>query len=117
MDKINKVQELQFKLMCLASFNEFDGETVVQSLREHRDLWKGAIFTRLNYSELIPLRDIDKGYWNCDTLYILTDTTHAIELKELAYTWGADEVDYMGEDVERLGGADKDTHVLRVWWD
>lgn len=61
------IQDLHFELMRRASFNDFDGESVVNTLKEHRDLWKGAIMDRDN---LIPLRDIPSNYWNVDTLYL-----------------------------------------------
>ncbi len=116
----NKIQELQFELMKLASFNEFDGDMVVESLKSHEELWRGVIMDRAgfnspdakDYSEaidLIKLRDIEDEYWNIDTIYIKPVEGKEKELEELAKSWGADEVDW----IEKTDAG----KVLRVWFD
>lgn len=119
--EINKVQELQFDLMREASFNGFDGDTVVNSLVENRALWRGCIFDRPN---LIKLRDIPDGHWNADTLWILPAAGCENALRHLADEWGADEVDWVGgeEACSALGswtqaGRDNERAILCVWWD
>jgi hypothetical protein len=119
-------QEIQFTLMRLSSFNNFDGNVVADSLVEHEDLWTAFIMDRADYYynrsdpesqkrhqepvDLIRLRDIAAGYWNVDTLYLLAAPGKETELELLAHReWGADEIDWM-----------QNTHVgryLRVWWD
>jgi hypothetical protein len=119
MKKINDIQQLQFELMKRASFNEFDGDRVVRSLEENRDLWDGVIMCR-QYAEGISLRDIGDDYWSVDTVYILLRNGASDEaLKKLAKTWEADEVDYLDEKeaTSFLGTNTSDTRVLRVWWD
>jgi hypothetical protein len=113
-------QELQFELMKQASFNSFTGEQVVKDLLDHKDLWKGAV---MDSRDLIKLRDIDR-YWSVDTLYITPKPGKEIELEELAKTWQADEVDYLGaeESCKKLGFWSSDSRnnekqILRVWWD
>lgn len=117
-------QDIQFTLMRMASFNEFNGDLVADSLIEHSDLWTGFIMDRADYwydrsnpdpnheepVDLIRLRDIASGYWNVDTLYLLAAEGKEEALELLARReWGADEIDWM-----------QNTHVgryLRVWWD
>jgi hypothetical protein len=119
---MNRVQELQFQLMESASFNGFDGPNVVTSLRNHSDLWRGAVMDRLD--SLIKLRDISDGYWNIDTLYILPVDGRENELMALAKKWGADEVDWIGGEQACMllgsysrGMDRKKKIILRVWWD
>jgi hypothetical protein len=105
--------------MKLASFNEFDGEFVGQSLRQNQHLWKAFVFGRWQYFDLIELRDLADGYLNADTLYILTHKDKLADLLILISKWSADEVHYETEDKDfRLGGGlDKDSVFVRVWWD
>lgn len=120
-----KTQDLYFELMKLASFNGFDGEKVVKSLKDNTNLWRGAIFGRFDgYAELIPLRDIQSGNYNADTLYITPVKHNADKLRELAETWNADEVDWIDADkaCSLLGYSSPETRVdnkqlLRIWWD
>ena len=119
MDKINKVQELQFELMKIASFNEFDGHKVVEDLKRNKHLWDGVIMDRF---DLIKLRDIKYNCWNVDTLYILTDNERVNDLKSLARDWNADSIDLIsGMQAQDLMGyydkEDKDPVILKVWWD
>jgi hypothetical protein len=131
---MNKPQKLQFELMKLATFNEFDGEKVVKSLEENPDLWKGALMTRGSYSrpnsegysdvtDLISLRDLP-DYWNVDTLFITPKAGKEDELKKLAKKWGADEVDWIGGEraANAIGSWSPETRanpkqILRIWWD
>jgi hypothetical protein len=116
MSTLTKVQELQFELMKLASFNSFDGEKVVADLIKHKDLWQGCILDR---EDLMKLRDISDNCWTADTLYILTTGKNDKKLQKLAKKWKADAVDCLsGEDASRkLGTSDLQGQVLRVWWD
>ncbi len=119
-------QDLQFELMRLATFNEFNGEYIAESLIAHDDLWTAFIMDRADYYydrndpesqkrhqepvDLIKLRDLAAGYWNVDTLYLLAAEGKEKDLELLAHReWGADEIDWM-----------QNSHVgryLRVWWD
>ena len=103
--------------MELASFNAFDGESVVKSLKEHTDLWSGAV---MHDNRLLSLRDIHGGIWHADTLHILPLEGKEDELISLAKEWSADEVDYIvGSDAESLLGqyGFGNVKILRVWWD
>jgi len=129
--EINEIQELQFRLMRKASFNLFDGDKVVDSLIEHKDLWKGVVMARAGYNapeardfseaiDLICLRDIESNIWNVDTVYILPEPGKEKELYKLAKTWDADEVNWLSSKVSQrfLGvGGDENLKILRVWWD
>lgn len=118
---MNIIQALQFELMRKASFNGFDGNTVVDSLIVNADLWTGVVMDRADYYygqreeghdepvDLIKLRDIGAGYWNVDTVYLLPAEGKEDELLALVGSWGADEVDWH-----------RNSHVgryLRVWFD
>jgi len=121
----NKMQELMFQIMELSSFNEFNGERVVNDLRKNKSIWKGALFGRFGgYSELVILRDIGEDYYNADTLMILPVDGKEDELEKLASGWSADEVGWIGgeEACSMLGSYSPNLRknqkqVLRVWWD
>ena len=131
MQKINKVQKLQFELMKLSSFNEFDGKKVTNDLTENRELWVSCVWGRLRHFELIPLRDIVDGLWNTDTLYILTHKEKVKEIKNLARNWKVDEFGVTYSDREegtiafdhkrvwRVFGRNlkDDECIIRIWWD
>ena len=130
-------QKLQFMLMIAARFNAFDPFRVVGDLIAHRDLWQGAVMQRgfpweepkvptilgLHiHSDLIALRDIGRGYWNVDTLYLLTAVKHQPALDALAACWSADERSFLdGDGVGKLlgsmGGGPETRRITRVWWD
>ena len=132
---MNKSQSLQFELMKLSSFNEFNGEQVVRDLEENQDLWIGCVWGRFHYHELIPLRDIAEGVWNTDTLYILAKTDKVSQLKRMAIRWKCDEfgvvyhdreegsVGFLHQDTWKVfGGSLKevdgpDKCIIRIWWD
>jgi hypothetical protein len=120
------IQELQFELIKRASFNGFDGERVVSSLLEHKDLWRGVVMDTASYCShnefgqepeekinLTKLLNIENNLWSVDTLYILPQTGKEKELVELAETWEADEVSYGQYHL----GIPNAPEVLRVWWD
>ena len=117
MEKICKVQRLMFDLIRLASFNDFDGQMVVQNLTEHRDLWLGCI---MDGNDLIKLRDISDNLWNADTLYIITTGVDDEKLERMATDlWCANEVIYLNKDEaeHRLGTYPCEYKVLKIWWD
>jgi hypothetical protein len=87
-------------------------------------LWKGAVMTRLDFGELIALRDIENDSWNVDTLYILPKTGKEDELMMLALRWDADEVHWIpgSEAGGYLGWYSRELEanskaMLRLWWD
>jgi hypothetical protein len=73
-------QEIQLELLRRARFNNLVGERVALSLMANRDLWQSAIFDRspvwgpeysnLSRCWLYKLRDLPRGYWNSDTLFL-----------------------------------------------
>ena len=129
---LTRPQKLVFMLMLEASFNQFDAFRVVGDLLRYRDLWEGVVMCRgfpmartpndqyLHlHGDLIGLRDVARGYWNVDTVYILHRHENTSALTDLTKTWQADEVDnYTGDQSGSLLGAyGLDQPVLRVWWD
>jgi len=128
------VQEIQLELIRRASFNEFDGPKVVESLQRHRDKWRAVWMTRfgVHHEEhpdwypamsLIPLRDLAGNHWNVDTLVVLTeDIERARELAAVAEAedWRADDVhveEHEKEISSALGRSPTRSWILSVWWD
>ena len=121
---MNAVQTYHLTLMRLASFNEFDGDLVANSLGEHRDLWQAAIMTNdpESGSLLIGLRDLPDGEWNVDTMFILAIPGKQDELEQLAQEWSPDVVDWIeAKRAKRWLGVHSDEvgdkTLLRIWWD
>lgn len=117
---INEVQELQFRLMELASFNELDGKRVVSDLKENPDLWLGAVMGDIGGRDLIQLRDIHKGQWNIASLYILCRKEKAKDLRKLALSWNAADMIWMRSVQSALGDwteESKGLKILSLWWD
>jgi hypothetical protein len=131
-EEVSRPQKLQFMLMLEARFNAFDPYRVVTDLLRHRHLWQGAVMDRAHLhpggeegnprrlnSDLIKLRDIEAGYWNVDSLFLLTE--HAEKLCALAEEWAADEVHVIDcEEASRLLGTGRPGQrlkVVTVWWD
>jgi hypothetical protein len=99
------IQDLHFELMRRASFGNFDGEMVVNILKEHRDLWKGAIMGRY---DLLALRDISNDQWNVNTLFLTPAIGKEDELEGLA-------VMKLNADAEHWVGGPYEEAFLR-WW-
>jgi hypothetical protein len=141
---ITRPQELQLELLRLASFNDFDGDRVADSLLKNRDLWIAFLLDREAYSaeyrrreiletgrlpiapiDTIRLRDLAAGHWNVDALFILPASECEDKLFALAHTWHADEIDWYDPldagsiwlDEPGLGGRIIVQKMLRVWWD
>jgi hypothetical protein len=91
---MNKIQEIILKLIEETRFNEFRGKEVAKDLRENEDKWKGVIFGRFCYFTLLPLRDIDEGYYNADTIFIKLPKENLGWLKEMVKKWKVDEFGY-----------------------
>jgi hypothetical protein len=124
------VQDIQLELIRRTTHNALDGARVVRSLLAHRELWQAVMLDRIAFSRpgklpsagLIKLRDLPEGYWNADTLYVLTPTKKAAkELAQLieAEDWGGMvSVHTEPEDVESaLGSGREKRAVVKVWWD
>jgi hypothetical protein len=128
------VQEIQLELMRRASFNEFDGPKVAESLERHREKWIAAWMTRFGVHReehpdwypamsLIPLRDLRGNRWNVDTLIVLTeDVERARQLAAVAEAedWRADDVhveEHEDEISMALGVFPCRKWILSVWWD
>lgn len=117
---LNETQELVFKLMEKATFNNFNGARVAQDLRVHRDLWESA-FMLDEHMPLLALRDMKHNFYNADTLYILSSGKDDQKLEQLAKTWRPDSIEWIeGDDAMRLLGMydkSKKIRILRLWWD
>jgi hypothetical protein len=128
------IQALNLELIRRASFNEFDGPRVADSLERHADLWLGAWMTRFGVHReehpnwypamsLIALRDLPRDHWNVDTLVILVeDVEKARELAAIAEAenWDADDVHVEEHEEEismALGISPANCWLLSLWWD
>jgi hypothetical protein len=135
-DGINPVQRLHLELIRQTFRNEMDGEVIVLTLLDWRDLWDAVLADRLpmprlhkdprsRYASIYPqialLGPLRHGRWAPDLLYILTDAARVDELtRRIRASWEADEVEPVEqEDVELMLSpwAVDDTRVLAVWWD
>ena len=117
---MNPVQELAFEQMRHATFNEFNGEKVVEDLRKYPDIWEACYMTRVG--DLIMLRDMPAGYWNIDTLFVLCNGLKSvINLENIAKNWEYDEFDLLPEEEAQslLGiyGRNLKRYLVRIWWD
>jgi hypothetical protein len=132
------IQQIQLELIRRSSFNEFDGPKIAASLERHRALGLAAImdwfcmfvglhrFDRAGWfpsMSLTKLRGVARGYWNVDTLVVLTENVeNARRLAAIAEEeqWEADEVT-VHEDEEELGRAldiwPCPCRAMSAWWD
>ncbi len=114
-----EVQELNLRLIELASFNSFNGEQVASDLRANRDLWTAVLIDRESYNagiDQIKLRDLPNGYWNVDTLMVAVPHTQVEAFRAMAQNWGPDEFD----EVSWEPGCGLDPRcftLFRLWWD
>jgi len=106
------LQNMQFRMMQLGSFNQFDGEKVARSLRENYGLWKRFIFVDC-YSSHVSLRDMEKGKWNADTLLIVVKEKFAEKMITVAKLWKANELTCH----KRHLAVGKGEFLIRAWWD
>ena len=106
------LQDIQFQLMELGSFNKFDGEKVSWSLKENYGLWKRFIFVDC-YNSHIALRDMEKGKWNADTLLIIVKEKFAENMIAVAKSWKANSVDCLKHGLALRKGE----WMIKVWWD
>lgn len=120
------IQEIFFELMERSSFNYFNGRETVKKLKEHQDLWKGVIWGRYQYRELIVLRDIADDSYNADTLFALVKADKVDEFIKLMQTLSPDEVDDVTDNKWVIdsygswsgGGVHEPGYrIIRVWWD
>lgn len=122
MDDISRMQEIQFDLMKVASFNDFNGEQVVKDLLANRELWQGALMKTYG----ITLRDLPDNDFNVDTLMISVRRSKVAEFLKLTEGWVVDECDEIGHGMENWDNRDywlgsssdeKEFAVYRLWWD
>jgi len=112
------VQEIQLELIRRHQHNYFEGEEVAEDLMAHREWWEAVLMD--TSARLVKLRDLEKNFWNVDTLYILaTDEPSARRLAKLGERWSADSVTvYDEEGTEReLGGGIEQQRLVTMWWD
>lgn len=113
------VQDIQFRLMELASFDNFDGVQAVADLKANSGLWRAALM-----DGPVKLGELHDDGWNVDTLYVTATAGQEDGLEQLSNRWNADQVDWIGgEEACRLLGVSSPERranprqILRVWWD
>ncbi len=114
--EINPAQQLALEMIRMASFNSLDGPAVADALVENKRLWKAALMPTSG----LTLRDLPKGYWHVDTLFLACEPEQLEELKTLVDGFNADEVQELPRDEAQalLGSWGWDEYcILRVWWD
>jgi hypothetical protein len=135
--KITKAQRIHFDRLKSGSFNRFNGELVVASLKENKLLWDSFVFGRTGrygIGELIELRDLSSNFINADEILIITDKKRWSKLypviqqwhpKEIGYTSGDDQVwgtpaYQTGKEIGDAMGCSPmppDLLLVRIWWD
>ncbi len=123
-------QEIQLELIRRAKWNDLDGGRIVASLLAHGEMWQAVLIDRLSLSRpgrlpasgLIKLRDLPAGFWNVDTLYILTrDAAHAQRIAKLAEDedWGGMvQVHTDQATIDGAVGSGRSTAaIVSIWWD
>lgn len=135
-EEINEAQEIQFRRIEMGSFNNFDGEEIVKSLKENKDLWTSFVFGRFKYWGLIELRDLSSGYINADTIMMLAPLENVSKIEALAKKWHANEFGYNYMEGNKMSSKGisacrddrelfhslgsllgEDTALIRLWWD
>jgi len=112
MTKAEELQEIQYHLVGLGSFNQFDGKKVAWSLKKNYGLWKRFIFVDC-YSSHLSLRDMGEGKWNADTLLIVVKEKFAEKMMAVAKFWKANELVCH----KRHLAVGKGEFLIRAWWD
>lgn len=118
--RFSRTQELQFELIKQASHNSFDGEWVVDTLKANPDIWDAAMIGNFETSNfLTPLRDMRQGFFNADTLAILTTKDREPFVEEMIQMWEPDEVRWLTnkQTAKALGESHpRDKRVVLAWW-
>lgn len=127
---LNKVQQLQFALLRDVQYNLFNGAEVVDDLLAWRDLWYAVIADRCGSStgkryeqviDLIRLRDMPRGYWNVDYVFIWTSDANLGRLRPMIEErWQANVVDVLDHDEAEMSMGctlGPDARILYAWWD
>lgn len=91
------IQEVMLDLIETSTFNSFNGKKVRADLESIRDRWEACLMTRDGDCG-ITLRDLSSGYYNVDTLYILTNRRNLPALMKFAKTWKADHITKITSD-------------------
>lgn len=140
--RITSPQDLQFTLMRLATFNEFDGNTVADSLADHHDLWEGWILDRAAYGADYDRRKREKERAEQLELgkepeeKLAVEPIDLIRLRDIgAGYWNVDTLlilpvkgkekdlellahkEWYADEIDWVDGQDCGRPVLRVWWD
>jgi len=124
-------QEIQFERLKLCQYNDMDGKKVAALLEKEKKRWKAFMLCRVDYHELIELRDMASGILNTDTLFILTEEKHIDFLTTAFKKLSADEIGYINSKNEAYGvasdpdkfwqvfggGLESGQVVMRIWWD
>lgn len=120
-EPLSRAQEIHLQLIEMASFNSLDGYSVAGDLRRHRSWWIAVLVERFEAGDrLVTLRDLPRGYWNADTLLVLTDSCFRADVELMAQRWSPTEIEWLGNRrASRLLGVPEGLglHVLRAWWD
>lgn len=113
-EEITHPQGLLLDIIRLSSFNEFDGEKIVDDLVAHQDLWEAVLMIQESGAG-ITIRDLPRGYHSVDTLLIMVPESKEKSLRALTKGWKADTVSWVKNPSRFLGGGKGS--VLSLWWD
>jgi len=116
MKNISEIQRIEGQIVRLSSFNNFDGNAVVDYLYKQDYVQSFAMRTESERDAVLSIRDLKDDREILSTLYIKIDPTASFEeinyiYSDLENVFDADEVDITDESPRAEGV------VIRVWWD
>ena len=139
LSEYNVKQKIQFqRIAASGSWNNFDGDKIVQKLIEIKNSWISFVFGSFGYCDLIELRDMkDESGHIGDTIMLLCNKSEFKKIEAFAQECNANEIGYIYYDYNRhcfethgtFGSNYKNFHqsfgsvipenqvVVRIWWD
>jgi hypothetical protein len=109
-------------------WNNFDGPRIVADLKANRHLWNAVCMAQNPlhpWAIGIILREFqyaEEGKYAVDTLYILTESKHILELDDLTRHWQFDEKEIISDSTAVSEFIGMTIHnyplvIYSLWWD
>jgi len=129
--EINETQEIIFRLIEKATFNQMDGYQIVSDLKRNRNLWYVVHISR-EFIPLIILRDLIFDTYHADCIYILTDKKKLKKLLPIIKKWRYDTINLIDNNncIDNLIGGgftwikeefklplSTQFVLIKLWWD
>lgn len=117
MKEINKIQKVILELIKETSINKFDGKRIYKDLIKYSKLWKGVVFGRFFSGELIILRDLPRGIYNADTIFISLPTKNLSKFMKIVERWdpSTTEIISLSHNQSKKVNFDERLSLFRIW--